>query len=171
MLNQASILFSMPLFFAWNPSWKLNPDQNLLLFFCSEAERRCPRPPHLERPPRAERADPGLDGVEAGEGAEPDGERYGHLSQTVHGLSGRRSGRRRSPTSPFTILETQNPWIDEFYVVQEHRATNFKALKLRKGSSGRRYYDKERRMNRRNWDWNSEGRVIRSIRPHFLCGK
>ena len=25
-----------------------------------------------------------------------------------------------SPTSPSTILEPQNPWIDEFYVVQEH---------------------------------------------------
>ena len=27
----------------------------------------------------------------------------------------------RIPTSPFTILEPQNPWIDESYVVQERR--------------------------------------------------
>ena len=40
------------------------------------------------------------------------------------------------PTSPFTILEPQNPWIDEFYVVQKRRATDFKAPKLWKGSSG-----------------------------------
>ena len=39
------------------------------------------------------------------------------------------------PTSPFTILEPQNPWIDEFYIVQERRVTDFKALKLWKGSS------------------------------------
>ena len=45
---------------------------------------------------------------------------------------------RIHPTSPFTILEPQNPWIDEFYVVQERRTTDFKALKLRKGSSGNR---------------------------------
>ena len=40
------------------------------------------------------------------------------------------------PTSLFTVLEPQNPWIDEFYVVQERLATNFKASKLGKGSSG-----------------------------------
>ena len=33
------------------------------------------------------------------------------------------------PTSPFTIFEPQNPWIDEFYVVQERRATDLKAPK------------------------------------------
>ena len=26
-----------------------------------------------------------------------------------------------NPTRPFTILEAQNQWIDEFYVVQERR--------------------------------------------------
>ena len=40
------------------------------------------------------------------------------------------------PTSPFAILEPQNMWIHEFHVVQERRATNFKAPKLWKGSSG-----------------------------------
>ena len=41
------------------------------------------------------------------------------------------------PMSPFTVLEPQNPWIDQFYVVQERRATDyFKASKLCKGSSG-----------------------------------
>ena len=46
-------------------------------------------------------------------------------------------------TSPFTILESQNPWIDELYVVQECRSTDFKAPKLWKGSSGNSaiYYD------------------------------
>ena len=34
------------------------------------------------------------------------------------------------PTSPFAIKEPQNPWIDEFYVVQERRATDFEAPKL-----------------------------------------
>ena len=35
------------------------------------------------------------------------------------------------PTSPFTILDPQNPWIDEFYiVVQERRGTDCKAPKL-----------------------------------------
>ena len=33
------------------------------------------------------------------------------------------------PTSPFTILEPQYPWIDEFYVVQERRVTDCKAPK------------------------------------------
>ena len=41
-----------------------------------------------------------------------------------------------NPTSPFIILEPENPWIDEFYVVPESRATDFKAPKLWKGSSG-----------------------------------
>ena len=39
--------------------------------------------------------------------------------------------------SLFTILESQNPLIDEFYVVQERRAMDFKAPKLWKGSSGK----------------------------------
>ena len=51
-----------------------------------------------------------------------------------------RSGEGMHPTSPFTIFEPQNPWIDEFYLMQERRATYFKALKLWKGSSG-------------NWPW------------------
>ena len=40
------------------------------------------------------------------------------------------------PTSPFPIVETQNPWIDKLYVAQERRATDSKAHKLGKGSSG-----------------------------------
>ena len=40
---------------------------------------------------------------------------------------------RRYPTSSFTTLELHNPWID---VVQQHRKTDFKALKLGKVSSG-----------------------------------
>ena len=39
-------------------------------------------------------------------------------------------------TSPITILEPQNPWIDQFYAVGERRATDFKALKLSKRPSG-----------------------------------
>ena len=41
-----------------------------------------------------------------------------------------------NPMSPYPIWELRNPWIDEFYVVQERRATEFKAPKLGKGSSG-----------------------------------
>ena len=40
------------------------------------------------------------------------------------------------PTSPFTILEPRNPWMDEFHVFQERLATDFKAPQLGKGSSG-----------------------------------
>ena len=35
-----------------------------------------------------------------------------------------------NPTSPFKILEPQNTEIEEFYVVQERRGTDFKTLKL-----------------------------------------
>ena len=34
------------------------------------------------------------------------------------------------PTSPFPILEPQNPWIDEFYLVQKRHLTDLKAPKL-----------------------------------------
>ena len=44
------------------------------------------------------------------------------------------------PTSPFTILEPQNPGIDKFYVIQERRTTDFRAAKLGKGSSGSAAY-------------------------------
>ena len=30
------------------------------------------------------------------------------------------------PTSPFPISEPPNPWIDDFFVVKERRATDFK---------------------------------------------
>ena len=40
------------------------------------------------------------------------------------------------PTSPFTILEPQNPWIGEFYAVQERRATDKKGSKIVKGLVG-----------------------------------
>ena len=40
------------------------------------------------------------------------------------------------PTNSFTILEPEDQEIGEFYVVQERRATDFEAPKLRKGSSG-----------------------------------
>ena len=43
------------------------------------------------------------------------------------------------PTSPFTILEPQNPWIRQFHELQERQATDFKAPKLWKGSSGGRH--------------------------------
>ena len=33
------------------------------------------------------------------------------------------------PTRPSTTLETQNPWIDELYVVQARCTTDFKASK------------------------------------------
>ena len=39
------------------------------------------------------------------------------------------------PTSPFTIWEPQDPWIDEFLVVYERRATDLKASKLGKETS------------------------------------
>ena len=39
------------------------------------------------------------------------------------------------PTSPFPILEPQNPWTDKFPLVRERRVKDFKAPKLRKGSS------------------------------------
>ena len=35
------------------------------------------------------------------------------------------------------LWQPQNPWIDEFYVVEERRVTYFEAPKLRKGSSGK----------------------------------
>ena len=41
------------------------------------------------------------------------------------------------PTNPFTILEHSDQEIGEFYVVQERRATDFEALKMWKGRSGR----------------------------------
>ena len=44
--------------------------------------------------------------------------------------------RREYTTSPFTILEPRNSWIDEFYVVQERRETDFEVSKLLKSSSG-----------------------------------
>ena len=34
------------------------------------------------------------------------------------------------PTSPFTVLEPQNLWIDEYYVAQKRRSMGFKAPKL-----------------------------------------
>ena len=40
------------------------------------------------------------------------------------------------PTSRLTIMELQNPWIDEFYVVQELRATDFEAPKIVRGHLG-----------------------------------
>ena len=40
------------------------------------------------------------------------------------------------PTRPFTIREPQNPWFDEFYLVQEVRVTDFKAPKFWQGASG-----------------------------------
>ena len=57
--------------------------------------------------------------------------RPSHISLVVERLK-----RHQDPTSPFTILEPQNPWINEFYVVQKRRATDFKATKLWKDSSG-----------------------------------
>ena len=45
---------------------------------------------------------------------------------------GRNSNR---PTSPFTVLEPQNPWIDKFCFERQRRSTGFKALELWKGLS------------------------------------
>ena len=39
-----------------------------------------------------------------------------------------------SPIEPFTILEPQNPSIDDLYVVRKRPLTNFDALKLQKGN-------------------------------------
>ena len=55
-------------------------------------------------------------------------ELYIHLSNMltyVHWEAG--SGH---PTSPFPIIEPENPWIGEFCVIQEHRETDFKAPNL-----------------------------------------
>ena len=54
-----------------------------------------------------------------------------------------RNNKTAYPTSPFQILEPLYPWIDEFYVVQERRATDFKAPKLGNGSSGKQQKGKE----------------------------
>ena len=43
---------------------------------------------------------------------------------------------KHNPTNPFTILEPHDQEIDEFYLVQERRVTNFEAPKLGKSSSG-----------------------------------
>ena len=51
-------------------------------------------------------------------------------------MQGHWSCRRTCPTRPFPIIEPQNPGMDEIYVVQERRATDFKDPKLWKGSSG-----------------------------------
>ena len=40
------------------------------------------------------------------------------------------------PTGPFTNLEPQNAWIDDFIAIQERLVTDFKSPKLWKGSSG-----------------------------------
>ena len=40
------------------------------------------------------------------------------------------------PTNPLTFLEPRDQEIGEFYVAQEHRATDIEAPKLWKGSSG-----------------------------------
>ena len=44
--------------------------------------------------------------------------------------------RAGCPTGPFTVLKPRDEEIGEFYEVQKRRATDFKALKLRKGRSG-----------------------------------
>ena len=44
------------------------------------------------------------------------------------------AGKTRRTVSP--ILEPRDQEIDEFYVVQERRATDFEAPRLGKGSSG-----------------------------------
>ena len=41
------------------------------------------------------------------------------------------------PTNPFTIAEPHDQEISEFYVVEEHRVTDFEPPKLWKGSSRR----------------------------------
>ena len=40
------------------------------------------------------------------------------------------------PPDQFTMIESQNPWIDRLYAVQKRRSTNFETLKLRKGRPG-----------------------------------
>ena len=40
------------------------------------------------------------------------------------------------PTNPFTILEPRDQEMDEFYLVEGRRATDFEAPKLGKNSSG-----------------------------------
>ena len=52
---------------------------------------------------------------------------YQHSYWSMNSLNG------NCPTSPFTILEPENPWIDEFYVAQERRATGFLSSKIVKG--------------------------------------
>ena len=54
----------------------------------------------------------------------------------LHEKSSRLPAGWTSSTSPFSNLEPENPRIDEFYVVQERLAKDFKAPKFRQGSSG-----------------------------------
>ena len=42
-----------------------------------------------------------------------------------------------SPTDPFTIFELHYPQMDKLYVVRKRQSTDFEALKLWKGRSGR----------------------------------
>ena len=44
------------------------------------------------------------------------------------------------PTDPFTILDPQNQEINEFYIVQERRTTDFKALKCERIGRARRLF-------------------------------
>ena len=48
------------------------------------------------------------------------------------------------PTNRFTILEPRDQEINEFYFVQERRATDFEAPKLRKGSFGNKGQEERR---------------------------
>ena len=43
---------------------------------------------------------------------------------------------KAQPHETFHNFGASNPWIDEFYVVQKRRTTDFKASKFGKGSSG-----------------------------------
>ena len=45
-------------------------------------------------------------------------------------VSNLQAEKKDHPTSPFTLLEPQSPWIGEFYVVRERRETDFKAPKF-----------------------------------------
>ena len=63
-----------------------------------------------------------------------------------------------SPTSSFTIWEPQNSRIDEFYTVQEHRATDCKAPQLWKGSLGLGFF------NLAVMAWHGE--AVGSLRSH-----
>ena len=73
------------------------------------------------------------------------------------------------PALGISHLEPQNPWIDEFNVVQEHCATDFKAPKLGKGSSGDRRFDFVERPTNNSIKTDLTQELIKSPQTRLVC--